>query len=150
MSGREKNSTRIGLVKFCKEVEDYNNSYSHDNLFPCPVEGCTFFGLSKQLFKMKKLMPTYDLTRINGKVDLSEDAWSGYCSTDQFCLTLLRHFTFNIDPSNKGFVSTHMRESHKSNVPECLVEKCKQTKDKNYDQLKKLLKIDEDNSDDEE
>lgn len=98
---------------------------------------------------MKKLMPTFDVPRIDGKVDLSEDAWREYCSTDQFCLTLLRHFTFTIDPANERFVSTHMSESHKSNVPECLVEKCKQTKDKNYDPLKKFLKIGEDESDDE-
>jgi hypothetical protein len=140
---REKNSTRIGLENFCRMLKKFNaehgTNYSHANLFPCPAQGCIFFGLSKQLFKTKKQVVEYDLARTDdGKVDMSEDAWMDFTSSDQFCLTLLRHFTHNLEPDNET-VSSKRRKSHENSVPPCLKMMCKRSKDKNYKRLKELL-----------
>jgi hypothetical protein len=143
-TGREKNSNTIGLQKFHRVLRNHNEAngtdYTHETLFPCPVDGCIFFGLSKQLFKMKKFLSTYDLPRVDGKVDMSQSAWRHRNTTDQLCLTLVRHFTCNIDPETDN-ISEPMRQAHIDNVPPCLEMLCRRSTDKNYNRLKALLNI---------
>jgi hypothetical protein len=133
-----------------KYNEDNGTDYEHKNMFPCPVEGCLFFGLSKQLFKTKQQVPGYDLPRIDGRVDMSENAWGYLAASDQFCLTLGRHFAHNLDPANRSIVLEEMCEAHARNVPPCLPMVCRRSKDKNYAKLRTLLDIPEPDDDDDE
>ena len=163
ISGHERNNGEAGLTRFNRSLAAWNaahgTNYHSSNLCPCPVENCLFFGLSKQLFKLKQTRPEYDLARVpvanlpppsaEGNpnppplpVDFSEAAWSIRGNSSALFMTLSRHFTFNLLPGNRELVTGDVQDAHMANVPECLRSLCKRSNDKTFRTLQTLLGID--------